>query len=201
MNEVRELYERGFLTGASGVNAAFVPPNLHKGRMAAAMFAVFDLSLRLGRPVTVLDYGCGTGSLLTSLLEEDKNDRSVLGGYVGVDIAPSLLSKARQDHPDYKFFLTEEMPRCRYDIVVCSGVLTHYPEVLFGEGLSILVDVCSLSSHRVFIETQHHLFYTGSFRSHRVDDISRVLRCEGFTSIVSAVDAKIDSALFITGDR
>jgi ubiquinone/menaquinone biosynthesis C-methylase UbiE len=77
----------------------------------------------------VLEVGCGTG-VLTRLLALWPNVATV----VGVDVAPSLLSKARNlaaDLPNLTFRQADG--RClpfedeTFDVVVCDSTLTHVP--------------------------------------------------------------------------
>lgn len=71
----------------------------------------------------VLDFGCGTGHLLSMLQQ-----RGFVGEYVGYDIAPNMLSVARSYHPQGRFELKnillepiEEM----FDVVFISGVFNN----------------------------------------------------------------------------
>ena len=56
-------------------------------------------------PVTVADFGCGTGALFTHLAE--RADPPPLGGYIGYDLVPAMVDAARELHSD---------PRARFEV-------------------------------------------------------------------------------------
>jgi ubiquinone/menaquinone biosynthesis C-methylase UbiE len=91
---------------------------------------------------TVLEVGCGTG-VLTRALARLPN----VGEVVGVDVAPSLLSKARElaaDLPNITFQEADgrSLPfeDETFDVVVFDSTLTHVPgpEVALAEAFRVL---------------------------------------------------------------
>ncbi len=75
------------------------------------------------RGASVCDVGCGFGDLLDYL-------RATVGEvrYTGIDIAPSLLERARQKHPDASFHclnLAEEPFEEKHDYFLLSGALSY----------------------------------------------------------------------------
>ena len=59
----------------------------------------FDLLAQVmegSEPVTVADFGCGTGALFTHLAE--RADPPPLGGYIGYDLVPAMVDAARELH-------------------------------------------------------------------------------------------------------
>jgi len=76
-----------------------------------------------GLPVrTVLDVGCGEGSLIQALRVGKP------ATYAGADFSESALRIARQRTPDAEFFrldLTEGALDRRFDLVVCTDVVEH----------------------------------------------------------------------------
>lgn len=81
---------------------------------------------RLGeQPVSVLDFGCGSGGT-SAVLRDDLGAREV----VGVDVSERLLTSARQQHgSDGVRFLS---PRdaalgSSFDLAYCNGVFHHIP--------------------------------------------------------------------------
>lgn len=78
------------------------------------------------RPLTfesVLDLGCGQGSLLADLCAEFPGIRPY-----GIDISTSAIELAKGRVPDGKFWvldITKEHLNERFDLVVCSEVLEH----------------------------------------------------------------------------
>ena len=68
----------------------------------------FDLLTQVmegAEPVTVADFGCGTGALFTHLAE--RTGPPPLGGYIGYDLVPAMVDAARELHTD---------PRARFEI-------------------------------------------------------------------------------------
>ncbi|MEL6238326.1 MAG: class I SAM-dependent methyltransferase [Pseudomonadota bacterium] len=72
----------------------------------------------------VLDFGCGTGQML-SLLQRSIGFE---GEYVGYDIAPEAIELARSTHPAGRFELRDilsETPPENFDFVLVSGVFNN----------------------------------------------------------------------------
>jgi len=75
------------------------------------------------RGASVCDVGCGFGDLLDYL-------RSTVGEirYTGIDLAPSLLDRARQKHPEARFHclnLADEAFDEQHDYFLLSGALSY----------------------------------------------------------------------------
>lgn len=94
----------------------------------------------------ILDFGCGTGHLL-SLLKA----KGFQGEYVGYDISDSLLAIAREHHPEGRFelknILTEDIDES-FDFIFISGVFNNdidCNEVFMQEVLSRLFPKASES--------------------------------------------------------
>ncbi|KGF72808.1 hypothetical protein DO97_04900 [Neosynechococcus sphagnicola sy1] len=85
-----------------------------------------EILLQIGelRTCKVLDFGCGTGHLLTLL----KSKLNFHGEYVGYDISPEMITIARQKFPDIKFeqrnILTDGIPET-FDYIFASGVFNN----------------------------------------------------------------------------
>ena len=72
-------------------------------------------------PVSVLDVGCGVGTLYGYLRDTDR-----LGDYLGVDLLPDMIQQARIAYPEGRFEamdLLEAPEDWRFDLVICSGAL------------------------------------------------------------------------------
>jgi SAM-dependent methyltransferase len=98
---------------------SYGPFHRHLRRIMTEMIRPFNFQ-------TVLDVGCGQGSLLAEL-------RSHFPHIVpnGVDISSSALALARQRVPDAKFCVLDITKRSldkKCDLVVCSEVLEHIPD-------------------------------------------------------------------------
>lgn len=67
---------------------------------------------------TLLDFGCGTGSLADTLPDDVK--------YLGYDWAPGMIDRAKREHPGRRFQTWE--PDQNIDLVACIGPfnLTHH---------------------------------------------------------------------------
>jgi SAM-dependent methyltransferase len=75
---------------------------------------------------TVLDAGCGQGTLLRELRAEFPHIK-----LTGTDISPLAIDLARQTVPEGKFWVldsTKEHLDERFDLIVCSEVLEHIPD-------------------------------------------------------------------------
>jgi SAM-dependent methyltransferase len=75
---------------------------------------------------SVLDIGCGQGSLLQELCVEFSSIKPH-----GVDISKSAVELAIQRVPDGRFWvsdITQQPLSEKYDLVVCSEVLEHIPD-------------------------------------------------------------------------
>lgn len=87
------------------------------------MLAVADLGLQPGIRQSILDVGCGYGSLL-DLLHERGLDLS----YSGIDVCGPMIEAARARHADCSWLVGDVMNlegERQFDYVVCNGVLTQ----------------------------------------------------------------------------
>src|SRR3954452_22630866 len=67
-------------------------------QMQALRFDVLALMMEGAEPVTVADFGCGTGALFDRLAA--RAEPPPLGGYTGYDLVPAMVEKARERHAD-----------------------------------------------------------------------------------------------------
>lgn len=85
----------------------------------AALLGVGDV-----RSAKVLDFGCGTGHLLTVLRERAQFN----GTYVGYDLSPEIVEVARRKHPDARFeardILADGIDE-DFDFVFASGTFNN----------------------------------------------------------------------------
>ena len=72
----------------------------------------------------VLDFGCGTGQMLSVL----KRLNGFEGEYVGYDISPEAIDLARKTHPDGRFEVRDVLSNPsdeQFDFVLLSGVFNN----------------------------------------------------------------------------
>lgn len=78
-----------------------------------------------GSHVSLLDFGCGTGHLLSHLRENGREDIS----YSGLDMSPRFIEVARRKFPDVPFYcldvLMDDTPLPTFDYIVMNGVFTE----------------------------------------------------------------------------
>ncbi|MGH9945237.1 MAG: class I SAM-dependent DNA methyltransferase, partial [Pyrinomonadaceae bacterium] len=109
------------------VNEALAVSGEDSGYFARRRVAWLSRYLRQTKePIrTVIDYGCGTGTLTPHLFELLSVD-SVLG----VDVSPKSLDVARREHSSNRaqFLLFEQhQPSAQSDLAVCCNVFHHIP--------------------------------------------------------------------------
>jgi SAM-dependent methyltransferase len=85
-------------------------------RRFAALAGIADL-----RGARILDYGCGTGHLLSYL--DARNIRPK--HYTGVDIVEELLDVGRAKHPQARFCALEAIQNEKFDYIFVSGVFNN----------------------------------------------------------------------------
>ena len=79
---------------------------------------------------SVLDVGCGQGSLLQELQSEFPNIKPY-----GIDVSSAAIELARKRVPSGRFYvfdITDSSLDERCDLVVCSEVLEHIPDDLLA---------------------------------------------------------------------
>ena len=59
----------------------------------------------------ILDVGCGTGFLL-DILDIDTN------GYLGIDISPGMIKRAKKKYPKYNFKVSDKIPKKKYAVYI-----------------------------------------------------------------------------------
>ena len=108
-----------------------------------------------GRPLRILDMGCGTGQYLPGL--------SQLGKVVGVDAAPEALAYCSRNGGAGSFFVQADARRLpfrsqSFDLVWASSILEHFKEdsSSLREGLRVLKPQV-----RVMISVPAHHFLWG----------------------------------------
>lgn len=117
-----EIYRRNLWNGVeslSGPGSGVVPTEPVAQELTAL---VLELDVR-----TVLDVGCGDGLWMPDL-----------PGYLGVDVAPAAVERARKLHPDrhYRVWDGRRLLGLEpFDLVICRDAMQHLP---LADGLAIL---------------------------------------------------------------
>lgn len=124
---------------AEHVRVGWESPHAHRLRLSAAVHAIGNP----GSYGTVLDAGCGEGTLLTLL-----RDAGFEGFYRGEDVLDWMVQAARQRHQDDPECVFEEADAFDVagpsaDVVICSGALNTVlagsdPDATFEEALVAL---------------------------------------------------------------
>jgi SAM-dependent methyltransferase len=91
-------------------------------------FALLAQVMEGSEPVSVADFGCGTGALFWYLAT--RLEPPPLGSYVGYDLTPGMIAAARTlfDDPRARFVVGTEVTEDT-DYVLASGALTIRPGV------------------------------------------------------------------------
>jgi SAM-dependent methyltransferase len=105
------------------------------------VFDVFERLLQIEQGATVLELGCGTGSIADSFLLHGYD-------YIGVDIDPERVAQARENAPQARFFLADLVNfdlSCVPDFQYCfiHGVLHHLNDDTCRQLLGALLPVGS----------------------------------------------------------
>tara|TARA_Y100000034_G_scaffold33133_1_gene40659 strand:+ start:853 stop:1650 length:798 start_codon:yes stop_codon:yes gene_type:complete len=78
---------------------------------------------------SVLDVGCAVGGFSSIFHELNANIK-----YTGVDVAPKMVAKAKENHPGSNFYITDginlDFHNDSFDLVICTGILIHQPRFL-----------------------------------------------------------------------
>jgi SAM-dependent methyltransferase len=99
----------------------------HRRRYEVAL----DVIRRL-RPTTLLDYGCGDGTLLAMLSEKSEPPSVAIGAEIDRSQVEDCRSRFR-DYPHLTFLPIDDLYRSEhrhsYDVIVCTEVLEHVIDV------------------------------------------------------------------------
>ncbi len=155
--------------------------------------------LRLKGKETILDAGCGTGSLLTAIQQKFKHK----GKIIGFDITPAMLDLAEHRLAKDRFnkTLELELAHCEnfrtkeksVDVVISSSVLHHLPHpdkaiaefyrVLKKGGRFILVDFCTDYPTTFLFDRLARLFHKAHHKAYSAGYIEKLLKKHKFTIV------------------
>jgi len=137
---------------------------------------IIDGVRRAGRGSSVqnvLEFGCGPGRLLPALARRGFR-------VTAVDVAPSMLERARETRAADAFLTAEEFARTdtRFDLILVSRVLQHVP---VDEGLDVLRSLASRLTEEGF------LYLNVPFRTSRSLASRSVLSLREHVGVANAV--------------
>lgn len=83
------------------------------------------LASRAAHPRSCLDFGCGTGTSASLLMEGLGLDQ-----YIGYDPSSESVAEANKDHPSGNYAFVHDadlLPKNHFDLAFCNGVFHHIP--------------------------------------------------------------------------
>ncbi|MGE3556389.1 MAG: class I SAM-dependent methyltransferase [Candidatus Obscuribacterales bacterium] len=140
LRALKEHYSERAIEHGDSAPATNWPDRESQERRLEILCSIADLS-----EASILDFGCGTGHLLTYLREKHCFE----GTYTGVDICPEMIEIAGRKFPEDVFecrdILAEPIREKSFDYVMVSGVFNNRVEDNWGmmkEILSGLFPLC-----------------------------------------------------------
>ncbi len=166
-----------------------------KKYLASTEEAILE-QLKLKGNETILDAGCGTGSLLIALQKKYK----FKGKLLGFDITPAMLELAEYNLSKGKFnkSLELELAHCEnfsttnssVDIIIFSSVLHHLPHpehafkefyrVLKKNGRIILVDYCTDYPSTKILDVFARIFHKAHHKAYSSGYVEELLKKHKF---------------------
>jgi ubiquinone/menaquinone biosynthesis C-methylase UbiE len=148
---------------------------------------------------TLLDVGCGTGNVLSIILNKCNAKVS------GIDLSEGMIEKAREllgDRADLKVGDSENLPwdNDTFDAITCNASFHHYPNpkavlnemkrVLKPSGRVIIVDPWMPYPIRIVANSLLALINTGDVKMYSQDEMTKMFENCGFESINVEVSKK-----------
>lgn len=127
---------------------------------------------------SVLDIGCGVGHLLDFL-----RANGFAGDYLGIDLLPEMVERARRRHPGARFevadFLADAPRLSGRDFVLASGVLQHGDRERMERMIAAMYESCQVAAAFNAFST----WYEGTLdaRFHAADPLAVLDFCRGLT--------------------
>lgn len=162
------------------------------GRNPGRAYRYSRIAEELGRIISlqineVVDFGCGTGELISFLGGKFPDLR-----FLGLDTSKSAVQIARSNFPRYQFELMSQsgdssfqVSEKRFDVVVCSEVLEHLDE---PEKALMLISQLLLENGRLIVSVPAgpKSFFDrliGHKRHYTRDSLFKLLKESGFSDI------------------
>ncbi len=153
--------------------------------------------LKLNGKETILDAGCGTGSLLVAIQKKFKHRGNILG----FDITPAMLDLAEYNLSKDRFnkTLSLELAHCEnfsaknnsVDVVISSSVLHYLPHpdhalsefhrVLKKNGKLLLLDICTDYPTTFIFDRFARLFHKAHHRAYSAAAVEEMLKKHKFS--------------------
>lgn len=153
--------------------------------------------LKLKGKETLLDAGCGTGSLIAAIQQKFKHR----GKIMGFDITPAMLDLAEYHLSKDRFnkTLSLELAHCEnfsakdasVDVVLSSSVLHHLPHpdqalaefhrVLKTNGRLLLLDICTDYPTTCIFDRFARLFHKAHHKAYSAADVEEMLKKHKFS--------------------
>lgn len=153
--------------------------------------------LKLKGKETILDAGCGTGSLLAAIRQKLKHRGKILG----FDITPAMLDLAEYNLSKDRFnkTLQLELAHCEnfsaknacVDVVISSSVLHHLPNpdhalaefhrVLRKNGRLLLLDLCTDYPTTFIFDRFARLFHKAHHKAYSAAEVKELLKKHKFS--------------------
>ena len=147
-----------------------------------------------GRPLTLLDFGCGAAHLY-----EYVQSQHIEGiEYSGLDMSPMAIALCRRKHPHLTFHLLDLLEPTAviplYDFIVMNGVFTYRGELSFDDMRQYFQDLLS----RVWPFARHGLAFnvTSKYLDWERDDLFHL----AFDDIAGFLDTRISRHFAIRHD-
>jgi ubiquinone/menaquinone biosynthesis C-methylase UbiE len=162
----------------------------------AATESVILKQLKLKGRETIVDAGCGTGTLLCGIQQQYKHR----GKIIGFDVTPAMLDLAELKVTKKKFNknLALELAHCEnfsaktgsVDVVICSSVFHHLPHpehaldefyrVLKKNGRLVLLDFCTDFPATLVLDGLSRVFHRAHHKAYGSNEMKSLLKKHGF---------------------
>lgn len=169
-----------------------------KKYLASTEQAIIE-QLKLKGKETVLDAGCGTGSLIAAIRQKFKHR----GKIFGFDITPAMLDLAEYHLSKDRFnkTLQLELAHCEnfsaknasIDVVISSSVLHHLPHpdhafaefhrVLKKNGRLLVLDICTDYPTTFIIDRFARIFHKAHHKAYTAAQVEEILKKHKFSVI------------------
>ncbi len=144
-----------------------------------------------GRKAVILDFGCGTGHLVSVL-----KDRGLMNYHiVGIDLSPKAIEVCRERYPEHTWIVggINEVPAQSFDFALAFGPMCYYQGKPLYEGVRELITGMEKVSSNVgfyllWTDTEHEPRSNNVFV--RFNDVSFSTNFPGYQAIGNLEDVK-----------